>query len=126
MQRGKAARHAAEPRADRFHREAHRKGDGRSDEEHEDAPRDAPRNSSEAQYRDDCDHGEGSGHDGCRSCERDQYLGAAEEVARNLGRLQTEEIADLSARDEHANAVGESDHDGPWNVLHGRSEAGEA
>ena len=44
---------------------------------------------------------------------------AAEKVSRQRRRLQAEQVADLRARDQDRDAVGEADHDRPRNVLHG-------
>ena len=56
----------------------------------------------------------------------DEHLDAAEELAGQLRRLQPEQVPDLRARDQDADAVGEADDDRPRDVLDRRAESGDA
>ena len=47
------------------------------------------------------------------------------EHARNFVEMQSEEIFDLRAGNQHRNAVGESNHHRPRNELHRRAQAGQ-
>ena len=51
---------------------------------------------------------------------------APDELPGHCRRLQPEQVLDLRAGDQHADAVGEADHDRTRNVLHRRAQTGDA
>ena len=59
---------------------------------------------------------------GCKT--RDQRLHSQPELTGNFGQLQSKEILHLRAGDQHGNAIGESDHHGTRNKLHGGPHPG--
>ncbi len=56
----------------------------------------------------------------------DEFFHAREKLAGVVLQPQPEEVADLRARDQHRNAVGEAHHHGARNELHRLAQSGDA
>jgi hypothetical protein len=126
MKRGQAARHAAKPGADGIHRPVRHGGRCRSCDEDDDAARNAAGEPAQEQDDGNGRTAQERGGEGGRTGAGQEQPDARDELAGHFSGLQAEQVPDLRAGDQHADAVGEPDHDGTRNVLDGGPEPGDS
>jgi len=140
LQVGQALRDAAELAADGLHRQVQHGGGQRGQHQHDDGAGHVRREAVGAMPPADVvqRHGVGLGPhhhqrqagqpDGqCVGVEGrgmlEQHADLREEIGRQLGDLQAEQVLQLRQPDQHRDAVGEADDDGHRDVAHQRAEA---